>query len=242
MISGRLPAIMRLTLHVEGSQMLYFINEEGLIDQIESGTAGNTTLTEYFRICTENRPIPKTTLRGRDLMYTDVPKYFKWNQDKNRLELRVNNTPSVPRLYFASMNQGERYFLRLLLTNVRGATSFQNLKNVYGQQFDTFREAAGARGLLLDDRHYHAALTESALWKTGHQLRHFFALILVHSVPANPTELWNAHKDNLTDDLGFRLRRGAPDQSFNIEEVYLFGLSLIEELIVDMGGTSHRWD
>ena len=46
---------------------------------------------------------------------------------------------------------GERYYLRLLFTVVRGATSFENLRTVDGIVFPTFKEACISLGLLEND-------------------------------------------------------------------------------------------
>lgn len=208
-------------MHLEGSQILEYTDENGIVQHIDSGLAGRTTLTEFFRICRDNIPIPKTSLTTRDLLYQDVPKYFRWDKNRNMFILRTNNTPSVPRLYFASLKDGERYYLRMLLTHVRGPTCYADLKMAYGQRFETYREAAQARGLLLNDKHYDDALTESALWKTGHELRHFFALILVHSRPSDPATLWNAHKHNIGDDCRYWLMRNARTETFNEEEIHI---------------------
>ena len=54
-------------------------------------------------------------------------------------------------MYFASPNSGERFYLRLLLTVVRGPTSFENLRTVNNVLHDTFKAACVARGLLEDD-------------------------------------------------------------------------------------------
>jgi hypothetical protein len=44
--------------------------------------------------------------------------------------------------------EGERYYLRILLTHVIGATSFDNLKTINGQICRTFKEACTHLGLL----------------------------------------------------------------------------------------------
>jgi hypothetical protein len=57
----------------------------------------------------------------------------------------------IGRLYFASVNDGERYYLLLLLLNRKGSTSFDDLKTVRGITFPTFREAAEELGLLVSN-------------------------------------------------------------------------------------------
>ncbi|CAG8568872.1 6587_t:CDS:2 [Racocetra fulgida] len=61
-------------------------------------------------------------------------------------------------LYTAHPIEEERFFLRLLLHHIRGATSFNNLKFVDGYQCDTFKESEQRRGLLEDDRSLHEYL------------------------------------------------------------------------------------
>lgn len=49
-------------------------------------------------------------------------------------------------------NEGERYYLRLLLGHIRGPTSYEHLRTVKGIIYSTFREAVVANGLLQVDR------------------------------------------------------------------------------------------
>ena len=56
-------------------------------------------------------------------------------------------------MYFIKPTSGEIYYLCLLLTVVKGATSFDDLRRVPGYQnlFPTFHAACLAQGLLQDD-------------------------------------------------------------------------------------------
>ena len=58
---------------------------------------------------------------------------------------------SIGRMYFASPNSGERFYLRLLLTVVKGPTSFEDLRTVDGVIYESFKAACVAQGLLEDD-------------------------------------------------------------------------------------------
>jgi hypothetical protein len=51
-------------------------------------------------------------------------------------------------MYFVHVASGERFYLRLLLTVVAGATSFENLRTIDGVVYPTFQAACGAMGLL----------------------------------------------------------------------------------------------
>jgi len=70
-------------------------------------------------------------------------------------------------MYTVHPNAGEKFYLRLLLTCVRGATSFEKLRTVEGVLYPTFKEACLHRGLLEDDEEWKQCLSEAKLFKTG---------------------------------------------------------------------------
>jgi hypothetical protein len=98
-------------------------------------------------------------------------------------------------------SEGERYYLRILLTHVKGPTSFDNLKTVNGYICNTFKEACIHLGLLQDDAEWNACLCEASQIKTGQQLRHLFAMILLFCQPSAPEKLWDDHKTALCEDI-----------------------------------------
>jgi hypothetical protein len=57
-------------------------------------------------------------------------------------------------MYYAHPSSGEHLFLHLLLTTVKGATSFEHLCTVNDVVYGSFKEACFARGLLEDDREW----------------------------------------------------------------------------------------
>ena len=126
-LSGRWPAVTRLGLHVEDDHLVYFADNEDLRRALETGRGSRTTLTEFFRICRENVMIPGTQLSACTLRYPEVTQHFWFDKSSKTLKPRKHNMPSVGRVYFASLKNGERYYLRLLLCHVFGPTSFQHL-------------------------------------------------------------------------------------------------------------------
>jgi hypothetical protein len=60
-------------------------------------------------------------------------------------------------MYFVQPSKGERYYLRVLLTHVTGATCFEDLRTAHRPHMPTiivpptFKVACLARGLLQDD-------------------------------------------------------------------------------------------
>ena len=83
-------------------------------------------------------------------------------------------------------SEGERYYLRTLLIHVKGATSFDDLKTINGYMCSTFKEACILLGLLKDDTEWNVCLHEASQIKTGQQLRHLFAMILLYCQPTTP--------------------------------------------------------
>ena len=85
----------------------------------------------------------------------------------------------VTRMYLASPRDGEKFFLRLLLLHVPGATSFRDLRTVEGEFFGTFKEACVRLRLLDDDNELQATLREATAYQMPRQLLNMFALMCV---------------------------------------------------------------
>ncbi|MBW0469584.1 hypothetical protein O181_009299 [Austropuccinia psidii MF-1] len=83
---------------------------------------------------------------------------------------------------------------------LRGAESFKALRTVDGIELGSFRLAAEALGLRMSDHHYSASLEQAGTWMTRHLLREMFVIILIHSSPSNPAQLFEKHSDILSDD------------------------------------------
>ena len=65
----------------------------------------------------------------------------------------------------------------------------------------SFKEACIHLGLLQDDTEWNTCLYEASQIKTGQQLRHLFAMILLYCQLTTPERLWNNHKLALCEDL-----------------------------------------
>src|SRR2546429_3470229 len=114
--------------------------------------------------------------------------------------------------------EGERYFSRILLTHVSGATSFDNLKTVNGQIYRTFKEACIHLGLLQDDCEWDICLHEASTMQTEKQLRHLFVTILLICQPSAPELLWNTHKSALCEDLLYHSQQLSPFQTVTLND------------------------
>ena len=97
-------------------------------------------------------------------------------------------------MYYCSPAAGERFYLRLLLTVVRGPTPFEHLRTVNGTVYPTFQAACVALSLLDDDREWFDCLTEASVFASGPQLRSLFVTALAYGPVAEPAALWDHFK------------------------------------------------
>ncbi|CDF41005.1 unnamed protein product, partial [Chondrus crispus] len=86
-----------------------------------------------------------------------------------------------------------------------GATSFENLRNIDGEQCTSFRQACLLLGLLADDAEWKHAIRDS-FRSSFVPLSHLFATILAHCQPSDPLSLWNDHLDMFLTDIRNRAR------------------------------------
>ncbi|CDF37017.1 ATP dependant DNA helicase [Chondrus crispus] len=198
-IVDRNPPVVRLAVHLPNHHTVYF--EEGRDQEAALRPASGTKLTEWFKA---NEKYPS----ARHLRYHKFPRYFTWKTRTKSWTYDFSGTGVnvVGRIYTVSPREGERYFLRLLLTQVPGATSFENLRNIDGEQCTSFRKACLLLGLLADDAEWKHAIRDS-FRSSFVPLSHLFATILAHCQPSDPLSLWNDHLDMFLTDIRNRARR-----------------------------------
>jgi hypothetical protein len=104
-------------------------------------------LTEFFKM---NLVDPY----ARNFLYKEFPEFYRWIKGTKKWQRRkLKGRGQIGRIVYAHPAEGERYFLRVLMNHVRGATSFQDLKSVNGRLYSNFRESCERRGLIETDSH-----------------------------------------------------------------------------------------
>ena len=109
-------------------------------------------------------------------------------------------------MYFVPPTVGEHFYLRTLLTVVKGPTSWDHLKTFTGKHHNSFHETCLACGLLENDNEWRECLKQASLSHVGQQLHQLYSLVLRHCNPAQPDILWAKFKTNICDDLLQRLQ------------------------------------
>ena len=71
----------------------------------------------------------KKDVEARKILYPDFPKFYTWNKNTKKWSRRkYRNNDTIGRVYMAHPSEGEKYYLRMLLYFVPGATSFEELR------------------------------------------------------------------------------------------------------------------
>lgn len=175
-INERYPAVLHLSIHLENGQRVYFTSKN-LVDKLNKRP--QTTFLAFIELW-------KIDEFAKTLIYCEIPWYYIWDNNKftrRKQRLNVSGWPGVKkdnalgRVYDVHPNYGECYCLRLLLHEVRGPTSFSDLKTVIGVLHSTLQSACKTLGLLEDDINWHNVLKETALSETSVILRGLFSLM-----------------------------------------------------------------
>lgn len=145
---------------------------------------------------------------------------------------------ALGRVYTVHPNNGECYYLRMLLHTVRGPISFAFLKTVNGVEHATFQGACWALHLLEGDQHWDDTLEEACVSDSPKRLRHLFAVMLVFCGLSDPLELWQKYKSYLSEDFKRLLQRNS-DQDIDPDDERVINRSLcsVQDIVFSIGVT-----
>ncbi|KAG5565565.1 hypothetical protein RHGRI_001468 [Rhododendron griersonianum] len=188
------PSVIALQLHLENYQIVGFKKSTKLNSIADSEFFSRTMLTQFFHMNKYNKDAKK----GK-FLYKDFPVAFVWST-KMRCWTKRKHKNVIGRIVAINPSQGELYYLRLLLNHIRCPTSFSYLRTVGGKTYSTYREAAVAHGLLVDDKSNEKCLEESCGYQMPNSLRQLFYTILVFCGALNPRELLLKFEEPLTED------------------------------------------
>lgn len=145
-----------LAVHLEGENPHVF--KKGEAAKAAERELRASTLTAYLDLVAESRDKPAEDPDRQllaKILYSEIPKYYVWEQKERKWKRRVKvKKPNLGRLAAASPNSGDRFYLRVLLQEVPGCATFEELRTHNGTVFSTFKEACVSRGLARDDREY----------------------------------------------------------------------------------------
>ena len=198
------PSVTSLPLHLPEEQMVLIRPGESLVDATERKKI--TMLTAFFHL---NRIDPC----ANGILYPDILKHYSWNQDDKCYKRRKNNLSKsddptiksdmigrIPIIALSSFTM-ELYYLRMLMYNVSGSKSFEDLRTLQnGKVCETFHETAVELGLCEDDQEIEKTFLEGFNIMFGPAVREFFVNLILYCNPISPKDFFNKFKDKLCED------------------------------------------
>ncbi|XP_019161024.1 PREDICTED: uncharacterized protein LOC109157627 [Ipomoea nil] len=191
-IQFRNPSVERLSFHLPNEQSIIFHDDDLVDDVVNRPTVAQSMFTAWFEA-------NKKYAAGRQLTYSQMPTKFVWKNDKREWQPRQRNW-AIGRIFYVPPNIGEIFYLRCLLNIVRGPTSFDEIKKVDGVQYNSFRDACYARGLIEDDK----------------------------DSMSKPENVWEMVWQYLSDDAEYIYRRNLSVSDLNMNESQKKNFALLE--------------
>ncbi|XP_057247517.1 uncharacterized protein LOC130589903 [Beta vulgaris subsp. vulgaris] len=128
--------------------------------------------------------------RCTKLFIRRIHRAHRWDLSSKEWVKRKNKVIVIGRLTFVAPTEGERYFLRLLLLNIRGPRSFEDLLTVYGCRCASFQEAAIKLRLLEEDDAIDKCLAKACEVQMPPAIRRLFSTVLIFCQPSEPNALF----------------------------------------------------
>ncbi|XP_058783166.1 uncharacterized protein LOC131657824 [Vicia villosa] len=219
-IHGRKPAVERLHFHCEGQNSVYYTDISNISTVLEKPSVTESMFTSWFEANKKYR-------EAQQLTYSNFVSKFVYVKKKREWKPRQKGY-TIGRLIWVPPTTGELYFLRMMLTHVKGPRSYSDLKIVNNVKYDTFRDACFAMGFIGDDREFIAAISEAFHWGSGHYLRLLFVHMLLSSSINRPRHVWNKTRHLLSDGILYSQQIIANNKGLRLSEQEIYNLTLIE--------------
>lgn len=190
-ICGRSHAVVRLQVHTKNQQYLIFKdnNKTQALNNID------TTLTAWFKLNKKNK-------LAKSLNYIDIPTYFSYSKVTKQWTERIKYQNTIGRMCSISPKDSERFHLKLILSRIKGATCFEDLKFFNNTFYPTYQETAIAMGLVESDDQIIKIFDEACNIMMPKQLRKFFAqFLLVDNIQA--LSIWEKYKIFFCEDFQY---------------------------------------
>ncbi|XP_026436770.1 uncharacterized protein LOC113334784 isoform X2 [Papaver somniferum] len=186
------PPVVSLQIHLKDHQKILLPEGRTVRAVLQRERASRTKLTEYFKKNAEDE-------FARTLLYKEFPEHYVWNQSLRQWDRRRRNNRVIGRVNVVSTCTNN-YYPRLLLNNVRGPTSYEDLLKVGSVTFSTYREVAQHLGLLESDTAMRDTLFEATQVQMPSSLRRLFCTMLALWNPTGVRELWDEFLPHLIED------------------------------------------
>ncbi|CAN0874973.1 ATP-dependent DNA helicase PIF1 [Linum grandiflorum] len=180
-IHDRSPAVSRLSIHLPGQQPVTFDGRQSVASIVNRPDIKKTMLTEWFEL---NRTCPS----ARAYTYSEITHAYVWDKQCSQWNPRKQGFV-IGRIYSIPPRAGETFYLRMLLTKIPGAVSFEHLRTVNGILYPDYQRACQALGLLATDDEWNDVMAEVSHWGMPPIIRStFVSLLMFYPIPAHLAE------------------------------------------------------
>ncbi|MCI12222.1 helicase-like protein, partial [Trifolium medium] len=142
--------------HLQGENSIYFTDYERINDVLIKPSVTESMFTSWFEA---NKKFPE----AKNLTYGQFVSKFVYVKKKRSWKPRTRGY-TIGRLVWIPQSAGELYYLRMMLTVVKGPETYDSIKKVKDFKHKTFRDACFAMGFLQDDREFISAIKEAKDW------------------------------------------------------------------------------
>jgi hypothetical protein len=190
-LCGKSHHVERLAVHTENQQKLTFMEKK----EDAALKKWKTTLIAWFEL-------NKTDTYAKNIKYINIPEHYTFDMKnkiwKRRMRNRKNET--IGRISVVSPKDTERFFLKLLLHKVTGATCYEDLRTINNIVYNTNKDAAIALGLIEDDVYIDNIFEEAVTLMMPNQLQKFFAWFLICE-NINGKRIWDKFKKYFIEEF-----------------------------------------
>jgi hypothetical protein len=197
-IHGRSPSVERLYFHLEGENPVYYTDYDFIDNVLEKPTVKESMFTAWME---SNKKYED----AKSLTYTAFLSKFVYDK-RYRLWRPQKRGRTIGRLIWVPPSSGELYYLRMMLTVVKGPTCYDDIKKVGGVVRDSFRDACFEMGFLNDDKEYVAAINEAKDRGSGNFLRKLFVTMLLSGTVNRPRHVWQQTWKLLSNGILYQQR------------------------------------
>ena len=136
------PTVIRLKVHMEDQQRITYPANANLAEVVRD--ARDTHLTAWMKHNAAAKDRAARTVGPqendyRNILYMDFCGPCRWDDGRRVWVRRIHRSTQIGRMYFVNPREGERYYLRLLLCHVPGATTYNDLRTLDGELHPTFK-------------------------------------------------------------------------------------------------------
>lgn len=197
-------SVQTLNIHLENQHYVVF---DADMDPMEvDNLQDKSQLIQFFKFCARNPEL------CAEITYARVFEVASW--DGKKFKPRQRGSKVIGRMFIVPANQGEKFYLRILLNHVQCPMSFADIRTTRVNGIEiihaTNKDACLALGLLEDDAEWITCINEASSFQKPKQLRQLLACLMVYANPINLRLIWDSFYEHFSEDYAHQNRPRDP--------------------------------